>query len=470
MRLFQALVAAAAARWNERIQIDSSAPALRWLEQLPSPEIVAANGKTSSKNYRLYVPDNVGDLVAASWSRGGNADIGEYRSEKDVRPTKLDGDGVHYLFRLSGEGCPDFETLREAARSLTHLGWGVDMAVGNATLMTEEEGNRLSGQRWLPTDDERATGLRVPMKGSLDDLMRKHQDSLGRLTTGTRVQPSLNPVPPLSVFRVIGYRRATDPPPRHWVAFRLRHPVEDRAAVFAMTRANCVAAMVRNATARVAKEQGRPNDWIDHYVHGHRDQEHPTGPRFSYVPLATIEHRGGRDLMVGGIRRVLIAELIESGESHLSRLRQMLPGQFLIDDKTQDRKAMLAPLTAEDWVLRQYIESSETWATVTPLVLPGSDEGKFAKAEKLFMKALGHAGYSAQALADMEFRSVSFWPGAELAMKYQRPDYLRKDYSKEARPWSVYHVRLRWKNPMTGPMAIGAGRHCGLGVFAGLDR
>src|SRR5262249_14786850 len=67
-----------------------------------------------------------------------------------------------------------------------------------------------------------------------------------------------------------------------------------------------------------------------------------------------------------------------------------------------DRKAMLTPLTGGDWVLRQYTDNADTWATVTPVVLPGSDEGKFAKAEKLFFKALDHAGYSSDALASCE--------------------------------------------------------------------
>lgn len=56
---------------------------------------------------------------------------------------------------------------------------------------------------------------------------------------------------------------------------------------------------------------------------------------------------------------------------------------------------------------------------------------------------------------------MSFWPGGELALAFRRPDYLRNNH------WSVYHVRLRWKQPINGPLALGAGRHCGLGVFAG---
>ena len=116
-------------------RLEHAAPALRWLERQPAPTIVAAAGVRSDVKYRLYVPDNVADKVAKSWSGGREASIADYRTEKDVRPTHLLGDAVHYLFPLA-ESDPEFETHRStlptAARSITHLGWGVDMVAGNA--------------------------------------------------------------------------------------------------------------------------------------------------------------------------------------------------------------------------------------------------------------------------------------------------------------------------------------------------
>jgi len=220
--------------------------------------------------------------------------------------------------------------------------------------------------------------------------------------------------------------------------------------------------MTRHGTANAANQQ--PQDWVDSYVHGHRLTGAEIKPRFSYLPLPTIEHRGDAGCVVGGIRRVILAELIEASSSHLSWVRQMLPGQFLIDEKSGERTGMLAPLSESDWVLRQYTGSFETWATVTPVVLPGSDEGKFAKAEKLFFKTLLHAGYPPDTLADLEFRNVSFWPGGDLALRFLRPEYLKRGH------WSVYHVHLRWRMPVLGPLALGAGRHCGLGIFAGMNQ
>ena len=59
------------------------------------PLIIAPVGLTSSMKYRLYVPDNIGDRVAGTWSHGGTASIADYRAEKDVWPTQLpDGSAV----------------------------------------------------------------------------------------------------------------------------------------------------------------------------------------------------------------------------------------------------------------------------------------------------------------------------------------------------------------------------------------
>jgi CRISPR-associated protein Csb2 len=456
LRVFQALVAAAANRWRERPFPHDAAQTFRWLERLPWATIVASAGKPAKSKYRLYVPDNVGDKVAKSWCGGREASIADYRTEKDVRPTHLNGEAVHYLFPLADAACPHLEVLTTAARSITHLGWGIDMAAGNAAVISEADADKLPGERWRLVEDASATGYRVPISGTLDALIQKHQAFL------TRLGPDgFKPVPPLAAFRVIGYRRVTDLSGSRYVAFKLLHPVLERLAWFPATRANCVAAMTRHTTAKAANQQSQ--DWVNSYVHGHRFTGEDKKPRFSYLPLPTIEHRGEGGRVVGGIRRVILAELTEAPASYQFWARQMLPGQFLIDEKSGERRAMLAPLNHRDWVLRQYTDATDTWATVTPVVLPGSDEGKFAKAEKLFFKALRHGDYSSDALAEVEFRNVSFRPGADLALRFQRPEYLKKGQ------WSVYHVRVRWRERIKGPLAIGAGRHCGLGVFAGMN-
>jgi CRISPR-associated protein Csb2 len=462
LRMFQALVAAAASRWTEGQVREYARSALEWLQR-QSPPLIVAPVHHVGLAVRIAVPNNDLDVVATAWAKRQEPkkQPSELKTLKTIRPTRLmlkkeESGTVHYLFPLADSN-PDLEKHCEAlfssARKVTHLGWGIDMVAANASVIREEEARKLSGESWRPADAPSATGYRVPIDGTLQALIEKHEAFLNRLGPD-----GFNPVPPLSAFRVIGYRRVTDSLAHPSIAFKLLHPEQDRFAWFPATDANSVAAMTRHATADAAKHQAKK--WIDSYVHGHRGTGTDTKPRFSYLPLPSIERRGDGAHVVGGIRRVIVAELIEASESYLLWARQMLPGQFLIKEKNGERKAMLAPLNENDWVLRQYTDSSDTWATVTPVVLPGSDEGKFAKAEKLFFKTLRHAGYCPDALAELDFRNVSFWPGGDLALRFQRPDYLKKNH------WSVYHVRLRWKQSIKGPLAIGAGRHCGLGIFA----
>ncbi len=249
---------------------------------------------------------------------------------------------------------------------------------------------------------------------------------------------------------------------RAYAAFAFYRPDENRMRFFPAIRAVAVAGMVRRLTGKIARQTGHCDsdvdldEWVNEYVMGHGEYD-GLRPRFSYLPLPTIRPPN----VLGDIRRVIIAEPPGASGVHAAWASRTLRGQILISEQKREEALLMAG--SSDGVLRQYVAESDTWATVTPMVLPGSDDGRFAKAEKLFAKALGHAGYSTEALADFEFRNVSFWPGGELALQFQRPDYLKNNH------WSVYHARVRWRQPMNGPLAIGAGRHCGLGIFAAMN-
>ena len=65
LRLFQALVAGSATRWRENQFRDYARPALQWLEAIP-PSIVTPQVSAESFGYRMYVPNNSGDLMTAA--------------------------------------------------------------------------------------------------------------------------------------------------------------------------------------------------------------------------------------------------------------------------------------------------------------------------------------------------------------------------------------------------------------------
>jgi CRISPR-associated protein Csb2 len=436
--------------------------------------VIASVGVASETKYRLYVPDNVADKVAKSW-RGGNASasIADYLTEKDVRPTHLTGEAVHYLYPLA-ESDTEFEKHREtliaAARGVTHLGWGVDMVVGNAAVIDEQVAGKLEREIWQPTTDGSGTPLRVPHAGTLTALVEKHAAFLNRLGPD-----GFRPVPPLTEFHTVGYRRATDPPARAWTAFRINAVDPDHSPPAFDTARWCrdVAGWVRHATAEVCLTGGWPFEEkhpIVSFVQGHDPTDSNrqlsgdgADNRFMYLPLPSVERRGNRGEYVGAIRRVLIAAP-PGATGQVDWVRRRLPGRELVEEGTAEVRGMLGELQTSDWVLTRYTNEGQLWSTVTPVILPGYDDHDEAKAERLLRSAFRHAGLSAE-LADgceLEWRHVGFRAGLEPARRYRVPETLQR--------LPAYHVRVRFPSAIRGPLAIGAGRYRGFGLFVGESR
>ncbi len=165
------------------------------------------------------------------------------RAEKVVRPTHLLGEAVHYLYPLPDGQCPHLETLRAAARSVTHLGWGVDMVAADAAVISAEEAAKLSGNRWCVVSSG-GTPLRVPKVGTLKDLIRKHADFLHRIS-----EEGFRPVPPLREFEVVQYRPRDMPLQRPFRIFELRN-LDGSLFRYSHRRLIHIAGMVRHLAIR----------------------------------------------------------------------------------------------------------------------------------------------------------------------------------------------------------------------------
>ena len=496
LRLFQALVAAAAGRWNERVRLETAVVALRWLETQPAPLIVASRAETGAK-YRLYVPDNVGDLVAKSWQRGNEASLAEYRTEKDVRPTRLlDGDAVHYLWAMSNR--PPDDTLFETVPSITHLGWGVDMVVAHAAILTAAEAAALPGQRWQPTDGTDDNLLRVPVAGTLADLANKHAAFLNR-TSGGR----FSPVPPLSRYALQSYVDAAAPISPPTAAFSLLRPDASGYRIFDPVRdAMRVAGMLRHAASatQIAAALGWDEEKKNRVILGHGEAPGNAhvpvaGPRIAFLPLPSLEARPPASEVVGSIRRVLLAGVGGQNRTDLRDLARLLSGQELIKEGEPGASAaLLSRLPDNDPQVQRYVKKAAVWTTVTPVVLPGHDDrGNYRarlfpkevsgqstpdskkqgewlakldeRTEALLRRAIRQAGFSEELTrhAELSWRSTGFCRGLALASEYAIPQKLRR--------FRRLHVRLVWRdaagNPIQvpGPLCLGGGRFGGLGLF-----
>jgi CRISPR-associated protein Csb2 len=95
-------------------------------------------------------------------------------------------------------------------------------------------------------------------------------------------------------------------------------------------------------------------------------------------------------------------------------------------------------------------------------VLPGSDDHRRTKSEKLLASAISHSGIPSEIVSGITIQKAPFHRRGPATERYFRPEYLRHR--------GLWHVRLVFRDIVRGPLTLGAGRHVGLGLFAAEER
>jgi CRISPR-associated protein Csb2 len=442
LRLFQALLAGARVGCRSNQWTQHQAEAFQWLAGHQPPRIMAPAARWATR-CTYFVPNNDSDRKERQ----------ERLTGKVARPHWLvGGDTVHFVWPIDENSRRESQSHEEVicheARRLLALGWGIDQVVGSGRILTEAEVAALPGYQWRAWRVRRP-GLqtwRVPVKDSLEDLERVHQSFLKRID-GRRYHPPLT----LSRFDTVHYLMTTVLPPRPYAAFEF-----PQAIAFRHESTAHVAAMLRSVSCRCAKSDthefpGGP----DIYVAGHTGPDELTPPRFSYLPLPAIGHEHAD----GIIRRVLIAEPFGGDGAHAGWAQDRLRNATLGDSESNERGVLLDLWRPNSRLMvRRYVGESRTWCTVTPVVLPGFDDGKHAKAEKLFLTAVAQAAIPIETISELALRKSPFWPGSQHSRHYAVPAYISR--------FPRWHVWIKFKELVSGPLAIGGGRHAGLGLFA----
>ncbi|MCH8328577.1 MAG: type I-U CRISPR-associated protein Cas5/Cas6, partial [Candidatus Marinimicrobia bacterium] len=108
------------------------------------------------------------------------------------------------------------------------------------------------------------------------------------------------------------------------------------------------------------------------------DEHQPVGPeRFAFVPLPSLEKRssGGPANHVGNIRRALLFIPAGGHQAEIDWARRSLAGCELIGEHTDPQvQALISPIRETDRRVTRYTKHAATWATVTPVILPGYDD------------------------------------------------------------------------------------------------
>jgi CRISPR-associated protein Csb2 len=459
-RLFQAFVAGVARRG----ELDSAlGESLAWLQRLDPPLIIAPRTRPGQVITR-FVPNNDADKKPDRQSRL----VG-----KTLRPTlMLDPPVIHYIWAID-ESEPDTEKrMREVARSLTIFGWGIDIAYADARFIESDQIKELFGIRWYPRPSvQRDDGLlRVPVaktetqENSLSDLRRVHQSAINRIQHGRPLNTVENP----KVFSGVLYESTERLLGRPCAIFELRQN-DGNLFAYPLNKLIHIAGMVRHlAKAEMTKSrpEGVDVDWVETYVVGHARPDAVEHRQFSYLPLASIGHT----YTDFSVRRVMIVAPL-GDDRFLEHLAIRLNGQQLIP--TPETKLSHPPTLVRvrrDKVAAFYTQPANAWASVTPVILPGHNDHKPDKTRKLIEKALAQS--SIEQPCEFEWSPFSLFIKSLSAHKYDHEKrqigYIRPSHLLTQ---TAVHVTLRFSAgiKVPGPVTIGAGRHCGFGIFARID-
>ncbi len=446
-RLLQALVAGVKSGGNREIwpQVEEG---LRWLENQPAPRIFARSDRRLTK-YRIAVPNNDFDVIAKNWAVGRSASIADIRTMKSVEPRLIEGPVPHlrYLWDVndSDEAPRVAALLRPAVHCLYSLGWGIDMAYGDAGI--SDEATEGAWDEWVPSEvgDRKA----IPVPGFLKDLESTYLRFVSR-SEGKGVDTDTR----LRVYGLQPYaRRGMAGAP--CVAFGLRTVNEEDIFSKPWRSAMEVAAWMRHAASIALMGEDIGED-LNAFVLGHPEDSGAASQRLSFVPVPSIHPTQRVD---GRIRRIMVVEPLGSSGRAVELLGVKWVGRVL----SNERGGAECVIEPEDGrVTPLYTRAAKVWRSVTPVILHGFNAMRgvvsVGKTERLLLRAFEMAGRSKEQIESLAFQAAPLWGGAEAAKSIRVPKHL-DGYPR-------YHVEVRFRERVEGPVLAGIGRHYGIGVFA----
>ncbi len=495
-RLFQALVAGAAQ--GEKLDPEDL-QALGWLETLVPP-VIAAPPARDGQGFRSFVPNNDLDAVGGDPRR-----VGEIRAAKLIRPVLFDA-GMPLVYAWTFEDAAEARThagrICAIAERLYQLGRGVDMAWGWADVLAETEAlERLDGHGGAihrPSEAGDGTPLAVPLKGSLDSLVRRHRSTRTRFQAirvpnareYNREVGQLFTQPPKPRFRQVAY----DSPPRRLLFDLL--DADGKLSSWRLDRIVPFTVHLRDEAVQRLKKAFQGQDdktaLIDRILVGRGAAEADKAQRVHITPLPSIGHAHADH----AIRRVLVevpascplrADDLAWAFSGLP-LRVSGDGEVLCELAPAADRGMLARYGIEDPQAREgrsKSDAADLWRTVTPAVLPQTTARRPIDPARRRAQAKGGAGRLVEETAAAEaavsavaqaLRHAGAAARAE-TVRVQREPFAAKGARAEAfapdtrfAKERLWHVEVALDVPQRGPLVVGDGRYLGLGLMAPVER
>lgn len=451
LRLFSALVNAAASRKD--LAADRTTALLKWLEE-QQPPAISCPPVEKMHEYVEYVQENCGDHTTYVKYE----DYAKTKSAKPVTPVHMAGSQeVTYWYRIANP-CPDVCLLDTLMGAIPYLGTGKDAVIGTASI--EADTLKVQDEVVMLTPVDAATRrytaqLRSPGVGTQTSLHERHEAQRVRIGPKGTFNPYIPGV--RAEYSRYRYHRSSFEE-SVCLTFRLTSPEGKRLTLDPTARVCDIAAMTRHAVGLLFERSHFRG--IGTFVHGHHVSREKLDPRFAYLVLPTLRSADGP---VGGVNRVMI-----TAPSCLSQQMDWLASyhELQLHRPQGGHEFSLQAISSgtKDWVRDQYVTTSTTWTTVTPVVLPGHDhtKGKVdpSKTAKLFGKVLHEAGFSEEDVKNtsIDFRAGAFISGVDSAKQFKVPKEFDNGVAR-------YHVLVTFPRPVQGPIYLGRGRYRGLGTL-----
>lgn len=432
-RLFSALVAVAAREGDP-----GEHPGLRWLEDQPPPAVIRPPVLDQGRTDAFHVTN------AVKPSGGSMSHVGRANGQKHRSWITFAGD----TFRFEWPALPDPKTLtalQALANGITYLG----RVEGPVVVRFDDQDVEPSehDERYEPVESGRGRHeVPVPYSGSLEALI----DVFERGDSPWQVARPVSYAPP----------KASQPAVRRAFSSMLIYRIEGQpvAGSNALDVASALRAAVMSRVSAVTGHEAVPAS-----VHGHL----PNAPHVAYLALPTVgnKHADGR---VRGVALALPADLPPSDQRLLGQALDVEPGLTQIAyargprRPDGERSLDLQRVFPGDEIRTTSVpawESSSgatTWATATPLMLDRFPHRNDNPAQMVAQSAV-EAGYPEP--EEVELAEAPFLSGA---VRY-RSGWQRSLGRRPARP--VFHARLRFPEPVLGPVVVGALRFIGGGLF-----
>lgn len=469
-RLFQALTAGAGLQGPlQTEQVD----ALEWLETMPPP-IMAAPTIRKGQPVGNFVPNNDLDAVGGDPRR-----IGSIRAKKEIRPLLFDAEQpLLYAWMLRDESSQEnFTTvIRQLTEKIYQLGRGVDLAWAWAEFISETElTNRLDdyvGTVHRPSLAGAGKSVSCPISGSFASLEKRYHANVSRFEVvkiDRAVSQNFRRLPKPK-FQSVAY----DSPPTQRI-FDLRSVIDpEQFQAWNLERASLLIQSIRDAVfKKLVTAFSAKTAQIEHWLIGRNANGSNGGKadeRIRLIPLASIGHAHADH----GIRRVFIEAPancpiraddlfwafngVELGEgTDLSRLSASEDGSFFrhygVGHAATDWQT-ITPAALPDSAKRRRIEPSRRLAEAKGASERAREQ---QQARAAVLTALRHAGLNLDVLDAVVQREPFQSHGARAEVFAQGTRFAKE---------RLWHVAIKFTEPIQGPLVLGDGRFLGLGVFA----